>query len=225
MTVVPELFDTVDSRQVYDGKVVRLRVDEVAMPGGGTALREVAGHDRAVAVVAVDESEEFAPALVMVEQYRHPLGRRLWELPAGLMDLDGESALITAQRELAEETGLAATDWSVLVDVAASPGFTDEVVQIFCARGLYEIGRQGEITDEEADLRIVRVPLTVAVAGVFDGRIVNGPAVAGVLAAQVVLSGTVPANEIRGADDGFGPGSASGSVGDREAPSLPGLSD
>lgn len=220
-----ELFDTVASRSVYEGKVVRVRVDEVVMPGGGTALREVAGHDRAVAVVALDETEEFAPALVMVEQYRHPIGRRLWELPAGLMDLAGESALVTAQRELAEETGLAGTDWSLLVDIAASPGFTDEVLQIFCVRGLYDIGRQGEISDEEADLRIVRVPLPVAVAAVFDGRIVNAAAVTGVLAVQALLSGVVDESVLRSADAGFGPGSAPGSVDDRSAPDLSGLPD
>lgn len=220
-----ELFDTVASRSVYEGKVVRVRVDEVVMPGGGTALREVAGHDRAVAVVALDETEEFAPALVMVEQYRHPIGRRLWELPAGLMDLAGESALVTAQRELAEETGLAGTDWSLLVDIAASPGFTDEVLQIFCVRGLYDIGRQGEISDEEADLRIVRVPLPVAVAAVFDGRIVNAAAVTGVLAVQALLSGVVDESVLRSADAGFGPGSAPGSADDRSAPDLSGLPD
>lgn len=225
MTQDAELFSTVSSRSVYDGKVVRVRVDEVVMPGGGTAHREVAGHDRAVAVVALDESEEFAPSLVMVEQYRHPLGRRLWELPAGLMDLEGESALVTAQRELAEETGLAGTDWSLLVDVAASPGFTDEVVQVFCVRGIYDIGRQGEITDEEADLRIVRVPLPVALAGVFDGRIVNAAAVAGVLAVHAVLSGVVPESDLRSADAGFGPGSATGGSGDRDAPELAGYPD
>ena len=152
----PDTFSVVDSRVAFAGKIATVRIDEVVMPGGGTALREVVEHDRAVAVVAVDDDGN----VVLIEQYRHPLRRRLWELPAGLMDVHGESPQPAAARELGEETGLAARTWSVLVDVAASPGFTDEVVRVFLATGLIDIGRQGEIGDEEADLKIVRVPLS-----------------------------------------------------------------
>ena len=179
----PEIFSVAASRVAFEGKIATVRIDEVVMPGGGTALREVVEHDRAVAVVAVDDSG----AVVLIEQYRHPLRRRLWELPAGLMDVDGESPQPAAARELGEETGLAASKWSVLVDVAASPGFTDEVVRVFLATGLTEIGRQGEIDDEEADLKIVRIPLLTAVAAALAGDIVNASAVAGLLAAAIAL--------------------------------------
>ncbi|MTD16612.1 NUDIX domain-containing protein [Nakamurella sp. YIM 132087] len=172
------------------------------MPGGQTAAREVVEHDRAVAVVAVD-GDGPNPDVVLIRQFRHPLRRRLWELPAGLMDVDGEAPLAAVQRELAEETGLAAAHWSVLAEMAASPGFTDEVVMIYLATGLTDIGRQGEIADEEADLEIVRVPLADAVAAVLDGRIVNGAAVAGLLAARMVLSGEATA---RPGDAGWGAG-------------------
>jgi 8-oxo-dGDP phosphatase len=177
-------FGTVSSRDVHVGRVVALRVDEVAMPGGGTASREVVEHLGAVAVVALDD----AGAVVLIHQYRHPLGRRLWELPAGLLDSGDETPLAAARRELAEEVGLAASDWTTLVDVAVSPGFTDEVVRVFLARGLTEVDRdvQGE---EEADLEAKRFPLAEAVDMVLTGEIVNGPAVSGLLAAHAVVTG------------------------------------
>ncbi|MGI8418442.1 MAG: NUDIX domain-containing protein, partial [Nakamurella sp.] len=152
-------FEVRSTERVFDGVVAKVRIDEIEMPGGDVVKREVVEHDRAVAVVAVDEDG----LVVLVEQYRHPLGRRLWELPAGLMDVPAESALPAAQRELAEEVGLSATCWEVLVDIAVSPGFTTESVRTFLARGLSDIGRQGEIRHEEADLRIVRVPLAEAI--------------------------------------------------------------
>ena len=184
----PDVFSVVASRTVFEGRIAKVRVDTVVMPGGGTADREVVEHDRAVAVVALDDQER----VVLIEQYRHPLRRRLWELPAGLMDVDGESAQPAAVRELGEETGLSADNWSVLVDVAASPGFTDEIVRVFLATGLTDIGRQGTIEHEEADLRVVRVPLITAVRAALAGDIVNASTVAGLLAASIAV-GVVPA--------------------------------
>jgi ADP-ribose pyrophosphatase len=198
----PEVFSVVSSKRVFDGVVASLRVDEVVMPGGGTAKREVVEHGGAVAIVALDtagpvdqasgfevvDTEESADMIILIEQYRHPLGRRLWELPAGLLDVEGEPAQLAAARELAEETGYAAEHWSVLLDVATSPGFTQETVRIFLATGLIEVGRP-DSEHEEADLRVVRVPLTVAVESVLAGRIVNVMAVAGILAADAVLNG------------------------------------
>jgi 8-oxo-dGTP pyrophosphatase MutT (NUDIX family) len=196
---VTELFEVTDSEQVWSGHIAKVRIDTLVMPGGGTAKREVIEHDRAVAVVALDADGN----VVLLEQFRHPLRRRLWELPAGLMDFAGESAQVAAARELGEETGLHAANWSVLVDVASSPGFTDEAVRVFLATGLTDIGRQGEIADEEADLKIVRVPLAVAVKGVFQGRIVNGSSVSGLLAAAVALGITtgITTASLRTSDD------------------------
>ncbi len=151
------------------------------MPGGGSARREVVEHYGAVAVVALDEDRN----VVLVHQYRHPLGRRLWELPAGLLDLGGEPPEVTAARELSEETGLAAAHWRVLVDLDSTPGFTDESVRVYLATGLTDIGRpDGE--HEEADMVIQRVPLEEAVRRVFSGDIVNSIAVAGILAAHAM---------------------------------------
>jgi 8-oxo-dGTP pyrophosphatase MutT (NUDIX family) len=181
-------FSTISSRDIHIGKVVGLRVDEVAMPGGGSAAREVVEHLGAVAVAAVDDDG----TVTLINQYRHALGKRIWELPAGLLDAPDESPVEAAKRELAEEVGLAASEWSVLVDVAASPGFTDEVVRVFLARGLSTVDRT-ELGEEEADLEAHRFPLDEAVSMVLEGKIVNASTVAGLLAAQAVLAGRAQA--------------------------------
>ncbi|HEX5143366.1 MAG TPA: NUDIX hydrolase [Mycobacterium sp.] len=172
-------FGTVASETVYVGKILALRTDEVHMPGGNTARREVVEHFGAVAIVALDDDDN----LVLVYQYRHPVGRRLWELPAGLLDMDGEPAVLTAARELEEEAGLQAADWSVLIDVVSAAGFCDESVRVYLATGLSEVGRP-HAHDEEADLTLHWFPLEQAVQMVFAGEIVNSLAVAGILAAQ-----------------------------------------
>ncbi|MDT8915349.1 NUDIX hydrolase [Amycolatopsis sp. PS_44_ISF1] len=177
-------FTVAGSRVVHIGRVVGLRVDEVVMPGGGTATREVVEHLGAVAILALDADG----AVTLVHQYRHPLGHRLWELPAGLIDHVGEEPVEAARRELVEEAGLAAADWSTLVDVAASPGFTDEVVRVFLARDLSDVDRE-VLGEEEADLVIRKFPLADAVAMALSGELVNGATVSGVLAAHAVVTG------------------------------------
>jgi ADP-ribose pyrophosphatase len=119
----------------------------------------------------------------MVYQYRHPVGRRLWELPAGLLDMGGEAPLASAARELREEAGLAAEHWHLLVDVISAAGFSDESVRVFLATGLTDVGRP-EAHDEEADLTVKWIPLDDAVRMVMSGEIVNSLAVAGILAAH-----------------------------------------
>jgi ADP-ribose pyrophosphatase len=176
--VADHIFETISSETAYRGKILALRVDTVRMPGARTAIREVVEHLGAVAIAAVDDNRNIA----MVYQYRHPLGRRLWELPAGLLDVQGEDPQTTAARELKEESGLAAEHWRVLVDAASSPGFTDESVRIFLATGLTDVGRP-DSHDEEADLTVHWVPIDQAVERVLSGDIVNATAAAGILAA------------------------------------------
>lgn len=179
-------FPVLSTRDVHIGRVVGLRVDDVVMPGGSVARREVVEHLGAVAIAALDAEG----SLTLIHQYRHPLRRRIWELPAGLLDADGESPVDAARRELVEEAGLTAARWDTLVDVAASPGFTDEVVRVFLARELSVVDRDAlGHDDEEADLVTRRVPLPEAVRMALAGELINGATVAGVLAAHAVLTG------------------------------------
>lgn len=173
-------FLTLSSREVFRGRILALRADTVVMPDERTAIREVVEHFGAVAIVALDTDD----TVILVDQYRHPMQRRMLELPAGLLDVAGEDPVDAARRELAEEVGLAADRWSLLVDVAASPGFTDEVIRVYLARGLRPVERDVP-QDEEADMTTVRMSLAEAVRAVLDGRIANGTAVSGILAAAV----------------------------------------
>ena len=180
----PHEFVVCGSDTLYVGKILALRMDQVVMPGGREARREVVEHPGSVVILPLHDDG----SVTMIDQYRHPLGRRLRELPAGLLDLPGEDPLATAQRELLEEVGYTARDWSVLVDLVSSPGFSDESQRVFLARGLTQVDRPPG-TDEEADLEVVRLPLGDAVRQVLAGEIVNGPAVAGLLAAHAAMAG------------------------------------
>ena len=170
-------YEVQESQVVYEGKVVDLRRDLVTMPGGTTAQRDVVVHPGAVGVVALRGDE-----VLLVNQYRHPVGRQLDELPAGLLDIDGEQALLGAQRELAEEAGYAATTWHVLVDVLTSPGMTDEAIRIYLARDVTPCERDIQ-HHEELEMTSRWVPLADAVQDAFAGRLENAMAVVGVLAA------------------------------------------
>ncbi|MGY1845113.1 NUDIX domain-containing protein [Modestobacter sp. SYSU DS0875] len=174
-------YEVLASEEVYAGRVISLRKDTVAMPGGGDSVREVVRHPGAVAVVAVDDDDR----VVLLRQYRHPVGQHLWELPAGLRDVDGEPPVETARRELAEEVQLAAERWSLLTTHFSSPGFCDEQVVVYLAEGLSDVDRPEGFTveHEELDMTVERVPLGEAVQQVFDGTIRNAAAVVGLLAA------------------------------------------
>jgi 8-oxo-dGTP pyrophosphatase MutT (NUDIX family) len=182
----PHEYRVLASETVFEGRVISLRKDTVAMPGGGESVREVVRHPGAVAVVAIDDEER----VVLVGQYRHPVGRHLWELPAGLRDEDGEPPLATARRELAEEALLSAGQWSLLTTSHSSPGFCDEQVLVFLAEGLSAVDRPAGfvVEHEELDMTVERVPLEDAVQRVFDGDITNASAVIGLLAAAQARS-------------------------------------
>ncbi len=154
------------------------------MPGGSIATREVVEHYGAVAIVAMNDDNH----IPLVYQYRHTFQRRLWELPAGLLDVAGEPPHLTAVRELREEVGLHAGTWRVLVDLNTAPGFSDESVRVFLATDLSAVDRP-EAHHEEADMTMRWFPIAQAAQLVLTGEIVNSIAVAGILAAHAVTTG------------------------------------
>lgn len=177
-------FSTASSETLYTGKIFALRSDRVRMPGDTIAVREVVEHYGAVAIAALNAENHIA----MVYQYRHAFGRRLWELPAGLLDVAGEEPQHTAVRELQEEAGLRADTWQVLADLNSAPGFSDESVRIYLATGLSEVDRP-EAHHEEADMTLRWFPIAEAARLVFSGEVVNSIAIAGILAAHAVTEG------------------------------------
>ncbi|MBA3418665.1 MAG: NUDIX hydrolase [Geodermatophilaceae bacterium] len=169
------------SEEIYGGKIFSLRKDSVRMLDGQVAVRETVAHPGAAVVVALDEQER----VVLIRQYRHPVRDYLWELPAGLLDVQGEAAHRSAARELAEEAGLIARRWDTLLDLRSSPGFSDEAVRVYLARDLSDVAAADRYVGEheESDLTIRRVDLDEAARWVLAGRIENAAAAAGVLAA------------------------------------------
>jgi 8-oxo-dGTP pyrophosphatase MutT (NUDIX family) len=167
-----------ESELVYAGRVWDVRSDTVAY-GDGRIVRQYVDHPGAAAVVAVDDDGR----VLLIQQYRHPIRLRDWEIPAGLLDIAGESPLETARRELAEEVDLVASSWEPLVSIFTTPGGNDEIVHLFLARGLSPADDVHAREDEEADIRLEWVPIADAVAGIFAGRLRNGILAVGVLAA------------------------------------------
>jgi 8-oxo-dGDP phosphatase len=179
------------------GHVCDFVVDTVTTPEGGTMVREYTLHPGAVGVIAWDDTDRIAVVL----QYRHPAAQQMVEPPAGLLDLDGEDYLDGAKRELAEEAGLAAESWQVLVDIFTSPGATQEAVRVFLARGLSTTAApEGFVAEsEEASMEVAWAPRTEVLAAILAGRVQNPVLVAGVLALEVAranggLAALRPAN-------------------------------
>lgn len=174
------------SVHAFKGGVVMMRVDHVLMPDGDLAVRDVLVHPGSVGVLVLDDEQR----VLVLRQYRHPIGRRLWELPAGLLDYPGEDRLAAAQRELAEEAHLSADHWRILVDAYTSPGISDESVRIYLAQGVHELpGERAAGRHEEADLPTQWVPLTELLEGVLAGTLSNPLLVMGVPTLCAVLAG------------------------------------
>jgi 8-oxo-dGDP phosphatase len=166
--------------------LISVRTDKVRMPDNHYAERSVVTHLGAVAVLALDDAQR----VLMIRQYRHPVGRLLWEIPAGLRDAEGESLLQTAERELLEETGYRAREWHTLVDYFSSPGFSTERIRIFLARGLEKADDLDHYEREAEEKFIVTgwLDLTEAVRLVQAGKLHSGPAITGILAGYAASS-------------------------------------
>lgn len=170
----PEAADQVRaSERIYEGRVINLRRDTVALPDGGSACREVVEHRGAVAIVPVFDDGE----VLLVKQYRHAVGEWLLEIPAGTLEA-GEEPERCAARELQEETGYTATSFQHLLSVYVSPGYSNEMVHIFLAEGL-TAGTAHPETDER--IQVCRMPLSDAVAMACDGRIRDAKSVVALL--------------------------------------------
>jgi ADP-ribose pyrophosphatase len=163
----------------FAGRLFQVVTDLVSMPDGDVVDRDYLRHVGAVAVVPYDEP---AGEVVLVRQYRHPVGRALWELPAGLVDVAGELLPEVAVRELAEEAELSCGRLDLLLDLHPSPGCSDEHIRIFLARDLAPSPGRYPRRHEEATIVVARFPLAEAVRMVLAGRVTNAAAAAGVLA-------------------------------------------
>jgi 8-oxo-dGDP phosphatase len=184
----PEHWPVASSAELLRTKLVAVRVDEVRTPENQVAERDVVLHPGAVAVLALDDADR----ILMIRQYRHPVGRLLWEIPAGLRDVAGEDPWTTAQRELVEEASYRARDWRVLADYYSSPGYSTERLRVFLARDLQPVPaaeRHFVPRDEEAHLLLDWLPLDEAIGKVFAGELHNGPAVLAIMAGYAARSG------------------------------------
>ncbi|MFG2468249.1 NUDIX domain-containing protein [Streptomyces canus] len=174
----PEEWEIRATETPFVGNKTSVRTDEVVMPDGSVVRRDYQVHPGSVAVLALDDEDR----VLLIRQYRHPVRQKLWEIPAGLLDVPGENPLHAAQRELYEEAHVKAEDWRVLTDVYTSPGGCDEAIRIFLARGLSEAEEERfAVEDEEIDLEYARVPVSELVRGALAGELHNNCLVVGVL--------------------------------------------
>lgn len=168
------------SEVVFKGLIVDVRRDGLLDSGGGTFQRDVVVDPGAVAVLAVDADDR----VLVVEQYRHPARRRLVELPAGLLDKEGEEPLAAARRELAEEGQIEAARWSEVFTLMPSPGISDETITVFLAEDVTSAASPRGFVAEHEEATMTRrwVPLVDLVEAALAGRLANATLVAGVLA-------------------------------------------
>ncbi|MBI2873550.1 MAG: NUDIX hydrolase [Firmicutes bacterium] len=173
---------TLSSRSVFKGRIIGLRIDEVELPDGRKASREIVEHPGAVAVVPLTETGE----VVMVEQYRVPAGRVLLEIPAGKLE-PGENPLACARRELLEETGFLAENLEILTPFYSTPGFCTELAYLVMATGLI---KREAATDPDEFLRLRVLPLADTVAMARRGEIPDAKTLLGLLWAWNLRQGT-----------------------------------
>ncbi|AQX80520.1 ADP-ribose pyrophosphatase [Plantibacter flavus] len=170
--------EVVSSERAFAGKVWGIR-RETFRYGDGEVVREFVDHTGAVAVLALDADER----VLLIQQYRHPIGERDWELPAGLLDIAGEEPAVAAGRELEEEADLVAGSLQLLTEFYTTPGGSNESIRIYLARDLTATAEAFARAEEEADILVEWVPLDDAVAAVLDGRLHNSILMLGVLTA------------------------------------------
>ena len=172
---------TLASKAIFNGKVIQLHVDTVDVGQGRTATREIARHPGAAAIVALTDRQE----VIMVTQYRKAIEQELLEIPAGKLD-DGEDPLTCAKRELVEETGYSARRWVKLLSFYTSPGFCNEEITIYLARGLERLSEEPEDQDEISSVQLF--PLDDLLRSALHQEIKDAKTIAGIYAANAYLA-------------------------------------
>ncbi len=177
-----ELFEkTINSQDIFQGRIINLRLDRVVLPDGSESTREVVEHPGAVAIVAIDENQN----IWMVKQYRKAVEEILMEIPAGTLE-KGEDPLECAKRELAEETGLKAQNWKSILSYYSAPGFVTEKLHLFLATEFTEGNKH---PDQDEFLYTVKLPLAEAYEAIFSGDIKDGKSIIGIQYASKLLAG------------------------------------
>jgi ADP-ribose pyrophosphatase len=166
-------------RELYKGRIIELHLEDVALPNGRTVTLEIVHHPGAAAIVAIDADG----SVPLLHQYRHAVGGYIWEVPAGTLGA-GEAPEACARRELREETGLVAAEWTALGTVVTTPGFCDERIHLFLARQLSEAPQQ---LDDDEVLTVTRFPLARALEMIRDGRIEDAKSIAALARAAARL--------------------------------------
>ncbi|MGE7917988.1 NUDIX domain-containing protein [Viridibacillus sp. NPDC093762] len=162
---------TINSKKIFEGRVISVKVDEVTLPNGNISTRELVTHPGAVAIIPITNEGK----IVLVEQYRKPLERSIIEIPAGKLE-KGEKPEYTAIRELEEETGYGSKNFTFVQSFATSPGFADEVIHIYAARDLYRIENPADL-DEDEFVELLEVTLEEAEQLIREERIYDAKTV------------------------------------------------
>ncbi|MFD1206428.1 MULTISPECIES: NUDIX hydrolase [Sporosarcina] len=172
---------TIGRKSIYEGKIISLRVEDVELPDGKTAQRELVDHPGAVAIIAITDDEK----ILLVEQYRKALKRSLIEIPAGKIE-KGENPDVTALRELEEETGYRAKQFSYLQSFATSPGFANEIIHLYIAKDLFKIEHPAK-GDEDEFIHLMECTMAEADEMMADGRIFDAKTAFAILYAKKLL--------------------------------------
>lgn len=167
------------STPVFDGKIIQVRVDEVEIPNGRIATREVVHHNGGAAIIALNNKNEIA----LVKQFRYPNLTETLEIPAGKIEA-GEDPYETAKRELQEETGIKKFNLEEFGHILPSPGFCDEIIYLYFASNISAIGSQNLDLDEFID--VVWVSLEQATNMILNGDIVDAKSIAAILKAAIL---------------------------------------
>ncbi|TYP54256.1 NUDIX domain-containing protein [Thermosediminibacter litoriperuensis] len=172
---------TINSKNIYSGKILKLRLDEVKLPNGKTSTREIVEHPGAVAIVAIDDDG----SVLMVRQYRKPVEEELLEIPAGKLE-DNEDVRACAQRELIEETGYRAENLVHIIDFYTSPGFSNEKMSLFIGRNLKKAAGKA---DEDEYIKMEKIPFEQAVKMAYSGELKDAKTIVGLFLAYSYLRG------------------------------------